>query len=341
MEVARYALRLPDPSSVGEARRTATGLAGRAGLDVESSGRVALVTTELATNAVKHARDGWCFLSPIPGAEPLVHVLVVDSGEGIADTAAALRDGYSTSGTAGTGLGAARRASVGFDLYTQTGRGTVVTAVVGPNPEHRPGLDPHQTRVRGVVAPKQGEEVSGDTWALARTPRGIGLLVADGLGHGPEAAKAAAEAARVFERDREWDAAERLDSIHFALTSTRGAATAVALLDHDRREVTFAGIGNISARIVSARGTQGLVSMNGTAGLHASPAREFRYAAPPGALLVLHSDGISARWDLATYAGLMKRDPGIIAGVLFRDFARGTDDAAVVVARIGGRGEEE
>ncbi len=55
---------------------------------------------------------------------------------------------------------------------------------------------------------------------------------------------------------------------------------------------------------------------------------------PEGALLVMHSDGISAKWDLASYPGLASRHPSLIAAVLYRDFRRRTDDATIVVARV-------
>jgi hypothetical protein len=64
--------------------------------------------------------------------------------------------------------------------------------------------------------------------------------------------------------------------------------------------------------------------------------QEFTYDWPPGALLVLHSDGLSARWDLARYPGLVSRHPSVVAGVLYRDFSRERDDALVIVVRAAG-----
>ena len=49
--------------------------------------------------------------------------------------------------------------------------------------------------------------------------------------------------------------------------------------------------------------------------------------------LVMHSDGVSARWSLERYPGLAVRDPSLVAGVLYRDFCRGSDDATVVAVR--------
>ena len=46
----------------------------------------------------------------------------------------------------------------------------------------------------------------------------------------------------------------------------------------------------------------------------------------------MHSDGLSTGTASTRYPGLAVRDPALIAGVLYRDFTRGHDDATVVVA---------
>jgi hypothetical protein len=46
---------------------------------------------------------------------------------------------------------------------------------------------------------------------------------------------------------------------------------------------------------------------------------------------VLHSDGLQTRWRLDAYTGLARRQPSLIAGVLYRDFTRGRDDVTVLV----------
>ena len=49
--------------------------------------------------------------------------------------------------------------------------------------------------------------------------------------------------------------------------------------------------------------------------------------------MILHSDGLSAQWEIDSYPGLAASHPALIAGVLFRDHRRGRDDAAVVAMR--------
>jgi hypothetical protein len=77
-----------------------------------------------------------------------------------------------------------------------------------------------------------------------------------------------------------------------------------------------------------------LVSHHGTLGA-AQPlrAQQFTYECPAGALLIMHSDGLAARWNLSDYPGLQQRHPAVVAGVLYRDKVRVRDDATVLVAR--------
>jgi hypothetical protein len=79
-----------------------------------------------------------------------------------------------------------------------------------------------------------------------------------------------------------------------------------------------------------------MVSYNGTVGYEARKFPEFTYPFPAGALLVIHSDGLGSRWDLAAYPGLACRDPALVAGILYRDFQKGRDDVTVLVARASG-----
>jgi hypothetical protein len=119
---------------------------------------------------------------------------------------------------------------------------------------------------------------------------------------------------------------------HGALRSTRGAALAVADLDL-AREVRYAGIGNIAGLVSTSHDTRHMVSHPGIVGHEVRKIQEFVYPWSQDSLLVMHSDGLATHWNLDQYPGLASRRPSLIAGVLYRDFTRGRDDVAVVVAR--------
>jgi hypothetical protein len=225
-----------------------------------------------------------------------------------------------------------------FDVYAPPDGGTVVLPRVGPARPWSPPRPREPVVVGAVESPLRGEPVSGDAWAMERKSGVTTLLVADGLGHGPLAAEAARAAVAAFEDAPGLAPAARVQAIHERMSRTRGAAIAVARIDADAGSVKYSGVGNISAQIVSPASAQSLVTMNGTAGHLARSFREFAYEFPGGSVLVLHSDGVSARWSLDPYPGISLRDPAIVAALLHRDHARGRDDSLVVVARSHANG---
>lgn len=335
MEVAdQLVVTVTDASQVGEARRAAAALVQRTRLHETDAGRVALLVTELAGNLFKHTRGkGGELVVRLIDAHG-VEVLALDKGPGMASVTQALRDGFSTAGTPGTGLGAVGRVADLFDVHSLPGSGTALMARVLARDE---GAAPPQTPLEiGVVAlPKVGEPVSGDAWALEQERDRAVLLVTDGLGHGSGAAEASREAVRVFRERWAEPPAALIERIHEALRGTRGAAVAVAEINVGRGEVRFAGVGNIAAAILTGNESRSMVSHNGTAGAEVRKVQEFSYAWQTGSLLVMHSDGINTRWSMESYPGLTTRHPALVAGVLYRDFCRGRDDATVAVVREG------
>lgn len=327
------ALAVTEASQTGEARRQVARLAATLGFGDTQAGQIAIVVTEVATNLVKHAKGGHLLVRPLGDkSEPGLEILALDSGPGIANVGASLRDGYSTTGTPGTGLGAVMRLAEQFDIHSQSGMGTAVLARLWAG-EKRESAG-RRLEIGGVCVQYPGETHYGDAWAVYQEgPRSL-ILVVDGLGHGQLAADACREAVRTFEANVTAAPHVILDAIHRALRSTRGAAAAVAEIDLARTQVRFAGIGNTAGVLVSSHGTdRHLVSHNGTLGHEVRRIDEFAYPWHPDALLVLHSDGLTSRWDLMRYSGLVGRHPSLVAGVLYRDARRGRDDVTVVVAR--------
>jgi len=325
-------IRVDESSRRGEARRTASTYADQLGFETERAGRVALVATELASNLLKHApRGGSLFIAQVERhGSTALDVISVDAGPGIADSEQALRDGYSTAGSAGIGLGAVARLSDSFDLYSAPGQGTVVASRISSDGRRASST----VSAAGVCAMREGESVSGDDFAIRDVDGRTRIVVADGLGHGPGAQEASAEAVRVFEARDGDPVGDVLDAMHSCLRPTRGAAVAIAEIQPDGRVLTFAGLGNIGGVLVGGGDSRSLVSHNGTVGHAMRRIQEFTYELPPDATLVLHSDGITSRWSLDAYAGLSRRHPAITASVLYRDFQRGRDDATAVVARL-------
>ena len=322
---------LSDPSSTAEARRAGARMAASLGLNETKSGEMALVITEAARNAVVYGGGGQLVLSGLRSKTgSRMDILALDSGPGIADMTGALRDGYSTGGTPGTGLGAIKRMAEAFDIFSST-KGTALFArVEQTGNEHRPRLP---VEVFGLASALAGEKVCGDSLAWDITHDRCAVLAVDGLGHGPNAADAADEAVRIFTAHSSEAPGHIITRLHDALKKTRGAAAAVAEIRPLAGTLTYAGVGNIAGSILSSTLSRSLVSHNGTLG-HVMPrVQEFKVEWPRDGILVMHSDGLHSRWDLSRYPGLMARQPALMAGVLLRDFRRERDDASVLIVK--------
>lgn len=324
-------LRVPvvEVSQVGEARRAAAQLALDHGLEELNRARLAIVVTELANNLALHAKQGVILLGASDtGTTPAIEVLSVDAGPGMPDVDACLVDGYSTGSTPGTGFGAAKRQSDSFSVYSRLGHGTAIRSRVGAC-----ALPPGVFEVAGISIAAPGETVSGDAWAWTTDGDNARVLLADGLGHGPEAAQAADAATAFFQRTP-GAPSQLLTQAHVVLRSTRGAAVAVAQLSAADRSVTFAGAGNVTGRLVSGTEDRTLLSQPGTLGVQIRRLTDVVQPWPPHACLVLFSDGVVGRWSLSDLPGLLQADVALIAAWVLCRHSRGRDDATVVVVRL-------
>lgn len=328
------ALPVADASQVSEARRAATALAVQLGFDSADAGRVSVVVTEAASNIVKHATRGMLLLRPLRELydQPGIELLALDHGPGMADVEACRRDGFSTAGSPGTGLGAMARMSSSLDVYSTPGSGTALLIRVLPRGA-QPLRDVSPVRIGAVRTAAPGETACGDDWDVAVAGGRALLMLADGLGHGELAAVAAREAVRGFRANLTLPPQGILDAVHGVLVPTRGAAVSVAGLDVERGQVDYAGIGNVAGLIAGPAGSRSMVGQNGTVGGEFRRARTSSYPWAAAAVVILYSDGLNSQLGVQRYPGLLARDPALVAGVLYRDFLRGRDDATILVAR--------
>ncbi|WP_203968045.1 ATP-binding protein [Sediminihabitans luteus] len=320
-------------SAVGGVRRAAQAAAVRLGLGEDRAAEVGLVVSELATNQTLHAGSGTVLLRVRRTAgHAALEVLAVDAGPGMRDVSAAMRDGVSTRGTLGIGLGTLPRLTTAWDAWSAPGAGTVVAAVfASPG-----GADAAARALReptGILRPMTGQTVCGDACAVRYDGGATTVLVADGLGHGPLAALASRAAVRAFEAAPDDGPVGHVRRVHAAISGTRGAAVAVARLEGST--LRHAGLGNIAGALVGTR-VRRLMSHPGIAGSHSPTVRETSHPVERGDVVLLHSDGLTDRADLTPYAGVAGHSPLVVAGLLVRDFGTRPDDACALVLPVVG-----
>jgi anti-sigma regulatory factor (Ser/Thr protein kinase) len=323
-----------DSSQVGHARRKAVAMASAMGFSELRQGQLGIVVTEAAGNIATHAQQGEIVLNPWRfQGDGGIDVLALDRGKGIADIGRSLEDGFSTAGTPGQGLGAMSRLSSAFQIYSSPGNGTALFARIVQESTATDAVAKDYA-LGAVSLPITGETACGDAWHAIYSPGRSIYIVADGLGHGPSAAEAAAEAIRIFVESAHFSPARILADAHGALTKTRGAAVSIAEIDQTKGVVNYAGVGNISGAILQGSKTRSMVSMNGTLGHTIGRIQQFAYPWDKDSSLIMHSDGLATRWNLEQFPGLSGRHPALIAGVLYRDFCRKRDDVTILITRI-------
>ena len=110
---------------VAKAVRSTSQVAKEMGFRESSRFAIATTASELGTNIVKYAGTGYLKLEPVQrsGSHGL-ELTAQDDGPGIEDVAAAMQDGYSTSGGLGVGLSGVERMMDEMEIDSGQDKGT-------------------------------------------------------------------------------------------------------------------------------------------------------------------------------------------------------------------------
>ncbi|WP_018478467.1 SpoIIE family protein phosphatase [Pontibacter roseus] len=332
---------IPDRSFASLTKKDITRLAESFALSTTEVGKVNIIVSELLTNLAKYSPQGGELLvkaigKPIRGIE----IICFDNGPGMKDPDRMLEDGVSTFGSAGEGLGAIKRQSDVFDLYSHPQVGTVIVSQVFKGSKATAPPSSRHYEIGNIMVPKPKEVDCGDGYAVIHQEHGVYLLALDGLGHGSHAQEAAQLAVDTFCNQPESDPASALRTIHAAIKRSRGAVGFVAFIDTRRNKITYCGIGNIAGKMYTNDNYTGgspyknIISYNGILG-HNVPGSFSNQTMDwtRNNLLIVHSDGLKPRWDLSKYPNLHRHMATTIAAVLFKDYSRHTDDTLVLVCK--------
>jgi phosphoserine phosphatase RsbX len=184
-----------------------------------------------------------------------------------------------------------------------------------------------------------GQAASGDGHLVKPFPDGVLVAVVDGLGHGPEAAAAAALAVRTLESYAEQPVISLVERCHKTLRGTRGAV--MSLASYSARESTMAwvGVGNVEGVLLRRPGTlrvgrESLLLRGGLVGTQVPTLTAAVIPVKWGDILILASDGIRRE-----FAGdvIVTDPPQKIADRILAEHGKTTDDALVLVSRYLGR----
>jgi anti-sigma regulatory factor (Ser/Thr protein kinase) len=326
-----------DDASVSEARERARAAAKAAGLSTNAGASLAIVASELARNHLRHARGGQIAATPIErDGAPGVEIVAADRGEGILDPTSALEGGASSAGGLGEGLPAVLRLCDEVDFDVRLRQGTCIRARKFEGARRR-------REVAILGRPADGERISGDDAAFVRHGDDLLLAIADGLGHGPDAAIAARAAVDRVIAEPDAPLARLLHDVNDGLARTRGAAMSLLRLDERYGGVAHCGVGNATFQIAGPSGRRAFAGLSGVLGMQgmaplgaARPRRdrlhEEQATASSWDVVSAFTDGLSSRTSFEPRDDGGRRHPLVIAHALLRAFGRTHDDATIVVA---------
>lgn len=299
------------------------------------TGKIDIIVSEITSNLIKHAGEGELLyrITTMDGV-PAFEILCIDRGPGISDVPNALRDGTSTTKTMGSGLGAMSRLSNLFQIMSIRNWGTILYSRVGADKAVEPKTS-FDLEVKALCIPKLHEEACGDGYRVVQNKSHVKILFGDGLGHGKHAQEAMDTAGDLFSECDEMDPVDIIRVIHEEVRRTRGLVASVAVLDKRSNMWSICGVGNINTRLYTGVEYRNYMAYNGTLGLNIP--KSMKSTVIPverNQHLIMCSDGVTTRWSINQFASIFKYDAIIIAGAIFKDFDRGTDDSSTLIAKV-------
>ncbi len=346
-ELKQIEIPIDESHHVGIAIRKVSKLVKELGFSEKEFSETLIVVSELANNLIEHeAIEGKIICSLIEeGTKKYIQIISEDKGPGIANVETVMEDGYSTSGTLGIGLGAIMRLMSDFRITSnindvKTARNNNIRSQIGTKiitkkylSQREDTADISQSKIKfGIFSrSKYGEKYNGDNYFLQRFEDKTIAAVIDGLGHGQPASEASTEARLYLVENYKKPLDVIINGLHARLKSTRGAVISIALIDDEKGELEYVGIGNVLTMVFNSPTPIKPVNYTGSLGYMLRNFRVFQYPWVKGNIIIMTSDGISERYDSNRDPNFLKKHPIIIANTILKEYGNAHDDATVLV----------
>jgi serine/threonine protein phosphatase PrpC len=183
-----------------------------------------------------------------------------------------------------------------------------------------------------ATRPNPGNKYNGDMYLIKEFNNKVLISVIDGLGHGESAAVASSKCMKCIEEHYDHGLAEIFKYCDIELRKTNGVVMGMLFIDFDHSILSFAGVGNISARIIGSKPVH-FISRDGIVGYNMPGIKENKHPYTAGDTILMHSDGISSKVLRYPASILLKKDAQEAADEIMKLYGKDEDDATVIVAR--------
>ncbi len=295
--------------------------------------QIAIVVTELATNLIKHANGGTIKLAHISDlTQTGIQIESEDKGPGIVRAYDSLADGYSLSNGLGYGLGTVNRLMDDLHIISPSEGGTRIVCNRWVRPPEQNFF--RRTLEFGVATrARQNEKQNGDTFVIKCWKEHALVGVIDGLGHGPEARKAAVRARNYIEDHFDQPLANIFKGVDRACQSTRGVVLALARFNLSTKTFQTASVGNIETRLICCIDRTSFVTRRGIVGMNAPLPVVEEHPWSDESILVMYSDGLHSHWGYNDFNEEIWSNPTKAAHTILLKQGKVNDDITLVIVK--------
>lgn len=297
--------------------------------------KMELVCNEIVTNQIKHAQgSGMLQIWDPVNAKQSIDIFGLDYGPGIENLEHAKKDGTTTTGTLGKGLGAIERLSGENAIYTMikdansvnSWHGTAIWSRFTPGKKEKKGVLESGSYIRAF----QDNFYNGDYIEIKNGLGGLKWAHLDGLGHGKLAADAVVPARSIL--NEETCLEDKIASLSEKLKFGRGAVGVLGEIDASGKRLRISGVGDMQAYLIEDNERRAMNLASGILGRQHRSVVVNDIAFAQRAVAITASDGIKS-WNIETFPMLWRLHPQMIAFVMGNILARRSDDISLMVVR--------
>jgi hypothetical protein len=179
---------------------------------------------------------------------------------------------------------------------------------------------------------KDNDTYCGDLCAAWQTEEESTLLIIDGLGHGKPAAEASQKAYEYIQEHLQDTLEDMLKGCDDYISDTRGAAIAIAKINHLTQKIHYVAVGNTEGILYSRNDYIRLTSQWGIVGAGISNLIHETYPIDVGDYIILFTDGLDKIFDVRYYEASWRRlDVKTLADDIALRWSTRNDDVGVLV----------
>ena len=317
------------------AKRKTRALALKIGFNKNEADEISIVITELGTNIIKHTKRGIITIIQVASrSKNGIQIEAKDNGSGFDDLEKAMINGYSTFNTLGCGMGTINHIMDELEITSDRKDGGYIITKKWIKPETVSGKQkcPFEFGAATRMHPKMS--VNGDTFVIKQWENNSLVAVVDGVGHGMLANRSALKARNYIENHYDQPLTEIFRGASVACRSTTtGVVMAIATFDWVTSVIKFASVGNIETRIHNKTTPISFGLRRGVVGFKMPKILVNNEKWENGSIMIMHSDGLSTRWDWRTVLPFTTQSSTKLAQHLHRTLSKDNDDSTVMVIK--------